>query len=210
MRLYMKITDKIKELWNKFFHKNPEIKALPETTSPQPINSFYRNDGSSISITPVLDRVGNQVFEQVLNHRTGELQNIAKYCVCSPEIEQITGSDMKTILIDLDSSFLGNPNYQDYILNTLLSPDRIPKIIGQYENYAGGINLDESGNISGRFIDKGIINGLTASRQENFARYQQEQANRDAAYRQSIEENAKNTPINYKTSHAEDLSQYNR
>ena len=206
----MKITDKIKEIWNKIFHKNPEIKALPEVTNPQLMNSFYRNDGSCISITPILDRVGNQVFEQVLNHRTGELQNIAKYCVCSPEIEQITGSDMKTILMDFDSSFLQNPDYQNYIVNNLLAPNRMSKIIGQYENYAGGIKIDESGTIQGKYVDKGIINGLTASRQENFARYQQEQARRDAEYRQSIAENAKNIPIHFKTDHAEDLSQYNR
>lgn len=87
----MKITDKIKEIWNNIFHKNPEIKALPETTNTQLINNFYREDGSSISITPILDKVGNQIFEQVLNHRTGELQNVAKYCVCSPELREMTG-----------------------------------------------------------------------------------------------------------------------
>lgn len=145
----MKITDKIKEIWNKIFHKNPETKALPEARNTQHMNSFYREDGSSISITPVLDRAGNQVFEQILNHRTGELQNIAKYCVCSPELRQLTGSDMKTVLMDFDSSFLQNPDYQNYIVNTLLAPERMQKIIGQYENYAGGITLDESGNIEG-------------------------------------------------------------
>lgn len=206
----MRITDKIKEIWNNIFHKNPETKALPEATSNQSINSFYRDDGSSISITPVLDRTGNQVFEQVLNHRTGELQNIAKYCVCSPELRQLTGSDMKTILMDFDSCFLQNPDYQNYIVNTLLAPERMQKIIGQYENYAGGITLDESGNIEGKYIDKGIINGLTASRQENFARYQQEQAAREESDRESMRQQAANLSVNYKNSHAEDLSGYDR
>lgn len=206
----MKITDKIKEFWNNIFHKNPETKALPAATSTQPINSYYRNDGSSISISPILDRTGNQVFEQVLNHRTGELQNIAKYCVCSPELKELTGLDMNTILMDFDSSFLQNPDYQNYIANTLLAPERMAKIIGQYENYAGGITLDESGNIEGKYIDKGIINGLTASRQENFARYQQEQSSRDASYVESRRQEAANLTVNYKDSHAEDLSQFGR
>ena len=206
----MNILDKIKDFWNKIFHKTPEIKALPEGTTNQFINNFYREDGSCISINPILDKAGNQIFEQVLNHRTGELQNIAKYCVGSPEIGQLTGSDIQTILMDFDSSFLQNPDYQNYIVNTLLAPERMSKIIGQYENYAGGLTLDESGNIVEKYVDTGIITGLTASRQENFARYQQEQANRDEAYIQAIKEKAENTPINYKTSHAKDLSHYNR
>lgn len=205
----MKITDKIKEIWNNIFHKNPEIKALPETTNTQLINNFYREDGSSISITPILDKVGNQIFEQVLNHRTGELQNVAKYCVCSPELREMTGSDMQTILMDFDSNFLKNPNYQHYIINTLLAPERMSKIIGEYENYAGGITINESGNIEGKYIDKGIINGLTASRQENFARYQQEQAARKESDRESMQQQAANHSVHYKNSHAEDLSRYN-
>ena len=206
----MKITDKIKELWNNIFHKNPETKALPEAKNNQSINSFYRDDGSSISITPILDRAGNQVFEQILNHRTGELQNIPKYCVCSPELRDLTGSDMKTILMDFDSSYLQNPDYQNYIVNTLLAPERMSKIIGQYESYAGGITIDESGNIDGKYIDNGIINGLTASRQENFARYQQEQLSRDQSHRESVSQQAAYHSVNYKNSHAEDLSGYNR
>lgn len=206
----MNIIDKLKEFWNNIFHRTPETKALPEPTTNQYINSFYRDDGSTISITPIMDRAGNQIFEQVLNYRTGELQNIAKYGVCSPEIKQLTGSDMKTILMDLDSNFLQNPDYQNYIVNTLLAPERMPKIIGQYESYAGGITLDESGNIEGKYIDNGIINGLTASRQENFARYQQEQAARDQSCRESMQQQAANNSVNYKNSHAEDLSEYNR
>ena len=204
----MNILSKIKDFWNNLFHKKPEIQALPEGTTNQFINNFYREDGSCVSIQPILDRTGNQVFEQVLNHRTGELQNIAKYCVSSPEFKQLTGYDMRTILMDFNSSFLQNPDYKNYIVNTLLAPERMGKIISQYENYAGGITLDESGNIAGKYIDQGIINGLTASRRENFARYQQEQAKRDEAYKQSIKEQAENTPTHYKTSHVKDLSNY--
>ena len=206
----MKIFDKVKDIWNKIFNKKDEIKALPESTNIQTTHSFYREDGSNIMISPVLDRTGNQVYEQVLNHRTGELQNIAKYSVCSPEMQELTGSDIKTILIDLDSKLLQDSNYSNYVVNTLLSPDRLSKIVNQYENYAGGISVDESGEITGKFVDKGIIKGLTASRQENFQKYQQEQAARDAAYKDEIRANAANHSVEYKTNHAEDLSQYNR
>lgn len=118
-------------------------------------------------------------------------------------------SDMQTILMDFDSNFLKNPNYQHYIINTLLAPERMSKIIGEYENYAGGITINASGNIEGKYIDKGIINGLTASRQENFARYQQEQAARKESDRESMQQQAANHSVHYKNSHAEDLSRYN-
>ena len=205
----MKILDKVKDVWKKIFNKKDEIKALPAATNIQNTHNFYREDGSNITISPVLDRTGNQLYEQVLNHRTGELQNIAKYSVYSPEMQQLTGSDIETILIDLDSKLLQDSNYSNYVVNTLLSPERISKIVNQYENYAGGISVNESGEITGKFVDNGIIKGLTASRQENFQRYQQEQAARDAAYRNEIRSNAANHSVEYKTNHAEDLSQYN-
>ena len=203
----MKIIDKLKEMFSKIFNKEEQPKALPEANLTQNnIQTFYRDDGTTINISPILDKLGNQVYEQVLNHRTGQIQYMPKYNISSNELEGMIGCSMTSILMDVDSKLLQNPTYSHYISNVLLGTNRISKIINEYERYAGGIEMNESGDITGKYIDKGIIKGLTANRQENFAKYQEEQARRDAERQAEIIQQAQAHDVNIKTSHAEELS----
>ena len=205
--IQMKIIDKFKEMFSKIFNKEEQPKALPEANLTQNnIPTFYRDDGTTINISPILDKLGNQVYEQVLNHRTGEMQYMPKYSISSNELEGIIGCSMTNILMDVDSKLLQDPTYSHYISNVLLGSNRISKIINEYERYAGGLEMNDSGDIKGEYIDKGIIAGLSASRQENFARYQQEQARRDAEREAEIRQQAQAHGVNIKTSHAEELS----
>lgn len=207
--IQMKILDKFKEMFAKIFNREEQPKALPEAVSMNNnLKTFYREDGTTINISPILDKLGNQVYEQVLNHRTGQIQYMPKYNICSEEIRNLTGSDMTNILMDVDIKLLQDPTYSSYIANTLLGTNRISKIMNEYERYAGGIEINDVGEVRGKYIDNGIIAGLKANRQENFARYQEEQARREAEREAEIKEYAESQGVNIKTSHAEDLSKY--
>lgn len=204
----MNIIDKLKDMFNKIFKKEEQAKALPEAYYPQNnFRTFYRNDGTSIDVMPVLDKLGNQAYEQVLNYNTGEIQYLPKYNISSKELENYIGCDMTSILMDVDKNILDNPQYSDYIANVFLGTDRMSKIINEYEKYAGGMEIDDTGAITSRYVDSGIISGLKENRQQNYIKYQQEQENRDADFRREKMEQAKNHAFEVKTSHAEDLSE---
>ena len=80
----MKLIDKFKEMFSKIFNREEQPKALPEANYTRDnMITFYRNDGTTIGISPRLDKLGNQTYETVLNHRTGQLQYVPKYNICS-------------------------------------------------------------------------------------------------------------------------------
>ena len=136
----MKIIDKFKEIFSKIFNRDEQPKALPDANfTRNNMFTFYRNDGTSIEISPRLDELGNQTYETVLNYRTGQLQYLPKYNICSEEINNIRGYNVTSIVMDVDSRLLQDPVYSSYIVNSLLGADRIYKIFREYEGYAGGI-----------------------------------------------------------------------
>lgn len=202
----MKIIDKFKDIFGKIFNKKEEIKALPEARYEQKnYYTFHREDGTSFDIIPIVDKVGNQVYEQVLNHASNQIQYLPKYCISSNEVQEINGCNMTSILMDIDRDVLENPQYSNYIANVFLGAKKIPKIMEEYEKYAGGLEIRDTGEITEK-LDQGIISGLKANRQQNFERYKQEQAKREAQLQMEMKDKAKTINVNIKTSHAEELS----
>ena len=202
----MKIIDKFKEMFSKIFNRDEQPKALPEAISTRyEMTTYYRDDGTSIGISPMLDKLGNQAYETVLNYRTGQLQYLPKYNICSEEINNIRGCNLTSIVMDVDSRLLQDPTYSNYIVNSFLGTDRIYKIFNEYEGYAGGISINERGEI-GRYIDQGIVQSLNAVRLQKNEIYEKEQEKRNEEWRLAVEEKAKNIPLHIKDSHAEELS----
>jgi len=203
----MKLLDRIKQ----FFNRKNRIEALPEPQSNYIVENkmiLNREDGTSIEISPVLDRTGNQQYEQVFNNRTQQMQYIPKYKIYSEELKELINPNIlqHTILMDINPEMLKNEYYADYIANQMLSQERMSKVIKQYQSYAGGISLDENGQVRGRYVDDGIIQTLNATREENSRRVEEARINREEADRKEILEKAQNLSVNIKNSHAEDLS----
>ena len=117
----MGLWDNIKKI---FMRK--ETKALPEAQS-RPYNqgiTLRREDGSFIMITPNLDRVGNQIYEQVFNHNTGERQCLPKFTIADnalAEAQTNRGATITSICMDVRPEWLNNEYYAHYIANYLLS-----------------------------------------------------------------------------------------
>ena len=203
----MKIWDKLKSLFNK-------NKALPEGRQENIANSkniqsyiLPRNDGSIVEIEPRLDKLGNIAYKSIHNSRTGHEDLIPMYSIRCPELQKpINGKqpliDSANIYMDIDPGLLKFPYYAEYIANNILNSKRIPKIIGQYQKYAGGITMDANGIITGKYVDQGIIDSLTYTNQEGLRQL-------DEARKREIYENAKNIEFqDYPDEYAEDLSKY--
>jgi len=191
----MGLWDKIKKFFNR--GKN-DIKALPEAQSNQrnPYESsitLRRNDGTTIMITPMLDKVGNQLYKSVLNHNTGEMQYIPEYRIADNALanaQTIHGSTMASIYMDIDMNLLRDETYNYYIADVLLSPQRMAEIIDDNQHYAGGMNIGEAGEILGYYSDDGIIQGLKANALENAQKYAEVQSEKDKAYTEEAYRNA--------------------
>lgn len=190
-------------LWDKiknFFRRNKdEVKALPEgqADSRNPYDSAFalrRNDGTTIMISPMLDKVGNQLYKPVLNHNTGEMQYIPEFRIADNALansKTIHGSTM-AIYMDIDPSLLKDETYNHYIADILLAPQRIAEIIDENQHYVGGMSIGEEGQILGCYSDQGIIEGLKANARENAQRYAEAQNEKDRAYAEKVYRNAAN------------------
>lgn len=211
----MKILDKIKEM---LFGK--KVKALPQ---PQNDNKFIQNnekaqsftlqrsDGSEVTITQMVDKVGNQLYEQVYSAKDNVMKCIPKYIITANEITDIIPHSLgsQQMLMEIDIKLLNNPYYADYIANNLLNKERMPKIIQEYANYVGGINIYPDGRAK-KGIDPSVINALKLSNEEKKQILEEERIKRDEEAKAQILQNAANIQPEYKKSHAEDLSQYER
>lgn len=204
----MWLFDKIEQIKQYFSNRKNNIKALPESQEQKNYNQvkeyeLKRDDGTIVTITPILDRIGNQGYQSIFNRETGKMEAIPMFQVSTDEIKNLTRSEMakQTMLIDIQPQILENAEYAHYIANELLSDNRVGKIMGQYKNYAGGIYKQSNGEIR-RYIKKGIIDTLTATKEENAIALEmaQERKIRQAAYEKEV---------NYKTSHATNLSERN-
>lgn len=191
-------------------------KKVKETEEPQALNNrknntmnfrtLQRRDGTSIDIMPVVDSMGNQTYDQVFNSRTNQMQLLPKFVINSPEIEKMGKGSFTTILMDINKDLLDSPEGAEWISNGLLSSQRIEKVINTYGGYAGGLAINENGQITGKYIDEGVVNGLKISKQQQWEVYQANQVHRDEQAKAQAIANAEKYGVNIKTSHAEDLS----
>lgn len=167
---------------------------------------LQRRDGTSIDIMPVLDETGYQKYESVYNNRTHEGQYIAKFIISSQEVERLGKGNFITILMDVDENTLNTLEGVDWIANGLLSGQRIEKIINTYNGYAGGLTKNQNGQITGKYIDQGIVEWLKMDAQEKNEVRKKEQAIIDEKLKAEAIAKAEKQGINIKTSHAENLS----
>ena len=191
-------------------------KKAKETEQPPIVNNrrvegrsfttLVRKDGTSIDIMPVVDSMGNQTYDQVFNDRTNQMQLMPKFVINSPEVARFGKGNFTTVLIDINKDLLDTPQGADWIANKLLSGQRIQKVLQEYNGYAGGLSINQNGQITGKYIDEGIVNGLKLSKQQQWEAYQANQILRDEQAKAQAISNAEKYGVNIKTSHAEDLS----
>lgn len=200
----MDIWQKIKNL----LKKQKLIDAPKETPTHQsnlPNNKYTieRRDGSTVEISPILDEMRNQTFEQVYNRRINEMQSIPKFHVISIETDgNIRGGD---ILIDLSPKQLEDARFADYVANSLLGTKRMDKIINEYGNYAGCIRTDENGAFK-KFKDQGIIDTLNASKEENARRVERDRILAEKSRNDAILKRAERRGVNIDDNQPENLS----
>lgn len=191
-----------------------KVKALPEgqktqdnTKNNQPI-CLTRQDGSTIMITPVCDRTGNQCYQEVLDHYTGERRLIAQFSIADTALKKAMtnhGSSIAKVLMDIDIESLKNEEYRRQVANVLLSPNRVVDVVDNKEHYAGSVIQDRDGN----FIctsSSGIVKGLAATRIENAQRLAEVRSAEEAKNVATMREDATHLTTYIKTSHAEELS----
>ena len=130
-------------LLDKFFKRTSH--DLTYTQSSQSRNTltqihYYhlqREDGSTVSIAPEVDSMGYQLYSQIYNSRTNEMQNIPRFWVISDELKALSIHQNlvhESLLIDIDPNILQNPYYANEVANQLLSADRMIKIMGNITN----------------------------------------------------------------------------
>lgn len=187
-------------LWDKI--KNwlgiNKVKALPEGQENQrnPYENtvtLRRSDGTVCMVQPKLDRVGNQLYKQVLNHNTGEMQYIPEYTISDENLKYAQtnrGSTIASVCMDIDMNMLRDETYNYYVADVLLGTQRLGEIIDENMNYAGGLSIGEYGQILGYYSDDGIVEGLRASARENNQRYAEAQSQRDKEYNEAAYRNA--------------------
>lgn len=209
----MNIFEKIKQ-----FFKRKEIKALPDKIENNTKDYasevvLTRDDGTIVTIKPRIDRLGNQMYEQIWSDYENEMKCIPKFLVYSEELKKMSsykdlymGTD---ILIDINPSDLQNPEFAEYLANNVLYKEIMPKIVEEYCSYAGIVEktLDDEGRVSfDRKMDITIINSLNIIKDEKTKETLEEMQRREQEIKAKIKEEAKNKKVNDKNDHAEDLS----
>lgn len=207
----MKIWDKIKQVF-----KKDTIKTLPEgqevySTNDRTSYKITRADGTELEIWPQLDRLGNQIYEQVYNSRTNQMQCIPKFTIYADELKDLLHSQILScpVLIDMDPNLLKNQECLQYIANNMLNKERMQKVINQYKGYAGILEVDSNFRYDKK-IDMGIIETKTKTKEEYDRMLMKAWEKRDMEEEKRIREESKNLTTHYKTSHAEDLTQYDK
>jgi len=190
-----------------------KVKAIPEGQTNQRDSKnediiIQRRDGSSITLRPRFDKVGEQALKPVFNAKTGEMQYTYEYTIEDKALanaKTIHGASFATILMDIDANLLKDPTYNYYIADILLEPERITEIIDSNEHYAGGLNIGDKGQILGYHCDDGVIQGLNASRNELFNANHERSEAAIAEMNKQQQEYQDRKGVNIKTSHAEQL-----
>ena len=207
----MGLRDRLKSIFNRGSEQSGSKTDMPpkanlQNKSNDSFKYFTRKDGTQIGIGPVLDSMGNQTYMQVLNARTGQMKCIPKFSIITPELRGIVNSDFCQVYMDIDPKMLEDPYYSKYIANEMLGAQRMSKVIKQYKGYVGGMSLDQNGNITQRYIEQGIVEGLDLSQKEQWEQYRQRIAQADEERNAEALKRASEHGVHYKTSYAEDLS----
>lgn len=204
----MSILDRIKNLFNKNREALPKPQIQYENNRNTPNNTYFlpRRDGSTLEITPIYDNVGAgyPTYKQVKDSITKQMKLIPKFRIMHNVSH---GRTMQSeIFMDINPELLNNPKYADFIANEMLSEQRISKVLNEYGNYAGTITQSENG-ILGKAKEEWIINTLKREECKNAQQNQADRLDRENAYTKGILEDSQKYDVNYKTSHAEDLSE---
>ena len=191
-----------------------KVKALPEGQGNQNISKYKqpvcltRMDGSNIMIMPIYDRTGNQSYQEVLDHYTGERRLIPQFSITDTNLQNAMsnrGSDITKILMDIDFNLLQDDEYSNQVANVLLSSERLINVVDNEEHYAGQVVQDQEGQLKCT-TNLGIIKGLAASRMENAQRFYEMREAQEAERIAAMKENASQIQSQIKTSHAQELS----
>lgn len=189
---------------DRFRRKNDEPVHTVQSINTLPQTNYYnipREDGSILSIAPETDKMGNQLYSQIYNTNTNQLQLIPRFWVISDELRAASiHSNLihESILIDIDPNILQNPYYASQVANVLLSADRMSKVMKQYHQYAGGLEYDQNGYVVGKYVDNGIISSLQIDATER-------ETIRQASVQKDLED--KKTAAKHITPHREDYSE---
>lgn len=199
------------KFFDKIFRKRLENNStqLPTAYNVEPRRkakeyNITREDGECVTIKPVLDKVGNQFYEQVFNSRTQQMQSIPRFIIMAEELKRLIGPQALglSVLIDINPKDLDNPEFGEYIVNKMLNSDRMSKVINQYHNYVGCVMAHENG-VYEKIVDYGIINTLASNKQKYYSDYER----RITEEMEKMKKQAQSMPVHYKTCHASDLSQ---
>lgn len=180
-------------LLDKLFRRdsNPQTTQPSQTINTLPQTNYYhlqRDDGTTVSIAPETDSMGYQLYSQIYNPTTNQLQTIPRFWVISDELRALSihpNLVHESLLIDIDPNILQNPYYASQVANTLLNADRMQKIMRQYHKYVGGLEYDQNGYVTGKYVDQGIINSLGMDAQTREAE-RQASVQQDLAHKEAI------------------------
>lgn len=108
--------------------------------------NFQRDDGSTLSIIPVMQLNGEQKYKTIRNELTGNMTQIPVYTVVNENYKDGAQMLAHCILLDITVEQLQNFRQDEihFFSNDLLSKERIEKVIKQYEGYAGGMYRDQN------------------------------------------------------------------
>lgn len=183
--------------FDKVFNRNNEVKDVNDMG----IINIQRNDGSILRIKPIIDKDGKQIGKEVKDERGNIIANIPQYLVYEQmENNMIVGHQ---VYMEVGKEYLDIPYYADYIANELLSQKRLhDKVLNDYHGYAGFLNFDENGQITGRSIRTDIVEALNVEKINQHNAKIRTKEEREEAFINEI----MGKPSNIKTSHAEKLS----
>lgn len=172
--------------------KQPEIQRAPIIEKKNPSifgeRGIYieREDRTFLDIAPAIDATGNPVYRQVFNPRTRTMQNLRVWEVdYKPQgymeagyldedrqqiyLESWITPDMfykNDIFTDIDAT---RRTLQHFLVNKMFSRERIDRILGEGERYAGDFVLQNG--VYTKRKDSGIINELRLERTTGIPSY---------------------------------------
>lgn len=172
--------------------KQPETQRTPIIEKKNPSifgeRGIYieREDRTFLDIAPAIDAAGNPVYRQVFNPRTRTTENLRVWEVdYKPQgymeagyldedkqqiyLESWITPDMfyrDDMFTDIDAT---RHTLQSFLVNKMFSRERIDRILGEKERYAGGFVLQNG--VYTKRTDSGIVNELRLERTTGIPSY---------------------------------------
>ena len=189
----MKIWDKIKNFLG-ITKKEPEPAALPPAQNPYTRNqvTFTRVNGTQVSVTPIIDQFGNQLYKQINKANSNEPQLIPRYTLSCDELQSIAGTTMTEILIDTKSDILKNPDFSSYFANNIFSKENIDLMFDCYEAYFGEFNVNPETDELLASFNRNIVNDIKAAKKAGYRTDNQRYEQNHRAQTRQLQENAIN------------------